>query len=88
MSPEELHLERTLIPIKKNMKGLAGEKFVEKFISCFKRTGSPIFINLDHNVSGRSLDESEKVVEEMERIVESTAPHVCGYKMNFQSMLT
>jgi orotidine-5'-phosphate decarboxylase len=84
----KIHLDKTLMPIKKNTEGLVGEKFLEKFISSFKATGSPIVINLDHNVSERHLDESERIVKELEKIVESTAEHVSGYKMNFQSMLT
>ena len=84
----EKHLNKTLMPIKKNTEGLVGEKFLEKFISSFKVTGSPIVINLDHNVSERHLDESEKILKELEIIVESTAEHVSGYKMNFQSLLT
>lgn len=84
----ENHLKRTLMPIKKNIVGSVGEMFVDKYISSFKATGSPIFINLDHNVSESHLDDSEKIVKELEMIVESTAGHVSGYKMNFQSMLT
>jgi hypothetical protein len=84
----KIHLDKTLMSIKKNTEGSVGEKFVEKFISSFKKTSSPIFVNLDHNVSERHLDESERIVKELEKIVESTAEHVSGYKMNFQSMLT
>jgi orotidine-5'-phosphate decarboxylase len=84
----EKHLNKTLMPIKENIEGSVGEKFLDTFINCFKVTGSPIVINLDHNVSERHLDESERIVKELEKIVESTAEHVSGYKMNFQSLLT
>ncbi|MCW3130291.1 MAG: orotidine 5'-phosphate decarboxylase [Methanophagales archaeon] len=84
----ENHLGKTFEPLKKNTVGLVGEKFVDKFVSSFRVTGSPIVINLDHNVSEKQLDESEKIVKELETIVESTAGHVSGYKMNFQSLLT
>jgi orotidine-5'-phosphate decarboxylase len=74
--------------IASNFKGLTGEKFVRKFLKAFSVTGAPIFINLDHNVSGRSLHEARKVVRELEAIVTSTAGLVWGYKLNFQSLLT
>jgi len=82
------HLNKTLLPIKENIAGSVGEKFLDTFINCFKVTGSPIVINLDHNVSERPLDESERIVKELEEIVDSTAEHVSGYKMNFQSLLS
>ncbi|RJS81439.1 hypothetical protein CW713_06280, partial [Methanophagales archaeon] len=84
----EDHLGKTLTPIKKNIAESVGEKFVNKFIDCFNVTGSPIFINLDHNISEKQLEKSEIIVKELEMIVESTAGHVSGYKMNFQSLLT
>ena len=55
------HLEKTLEPLKKNSVGLVGEKFVDKFVSSFKVTGSPIVINLDHNVSERHLDNQKEL---------------------------
>ncbi len=51
-------------------------------------TGSPIFVNLDHNVAEKRLDDAEEIVKELELIVEYTAEHVSGYKLNFQSLLT
>lgn len=84
----ESHLNETLLPIKGNFKDEIGGKFIDIFINCFKVTGSPIVINLDHNVSEKQLAESEKIVKELEMIVESTACHVSGYKLNFQSLLT
>lgn len=84
----ENHLDKSLESLKINTKGVVGEKFIDKFMSAFKLTGSPIVINLDHNVSEKRLNESPKIVKELEMIVESTAEHVSGYKMNFQSLLT
>jgi orotidine-5'-phosphate decarboxylase len=82
------HLQKTLEPIGQNVKGVAGEKFLTKFINSFSQTGSPIVLNLDHNVSGMPLKESGRILEEMEMIVRTTAGYVSGYKMNFQSVLT
>jgi orotidine-5'-phosphate decarboxylase len=82
------HLQMTLEPIRQNVIGVAGERFLAKFIESFSQTGSPIVVNLDHNVSGRSLKESDKVLHDLDMIVRSTAGYVSGYKMNFQSMLT
>jgi orotidine-5'-phosphate decarboxylase len=84
----ESHLTKTLIPIQENTKGTGGENFLKKFIKSYKATGSPIFVNLDHNLAEKRLDDAEKIVKELELIVESTAEHVSGYKLNFQSLLT
>ena len=88
LTSAEKHLKNVLIPIQKSFHSLTGENFIKKLIICFKKTGSPIFVNLDYNISEKNLNKSEKILEEMEIIVKSTASHVLGYKFNFQSMLT
>jgi len=69
-------------------RGLPGETYIRKILETFKVTGSPIFVNLDHNIAGKPLDEAKRVFHELETIVRSTAGYVFGYKMNFQSLLT
>ncbi len=81
------HLEQCL-KIKRNYHGTTGKEFINKWIEGFKKTGSPICVNLDSNISNKDLNSAESVVKEMEKIIEATAGHVTGYKMNFQSMLT
>ncbi|MCD4745793.1 MAG: orotidine 5'-phosphate decarboxylase [Bacteroidales bacterium] len=71
-----------------NYQGNTGKEFINKWIEAYKKTGSPIFVNLDSNISNKSLTSVNSIMEEMEKIVESTAGHVTGYKLNFQSMLT
>jgi len=76
------------MPIQEYTKGQVGEKFLDTFIKAYKTTGSPIVINLDHNLAEKRLEDSEEVIQELELIVEATAEHVSGYKLNFQSLLT
>ena len=82
------HLSETLMPIQEYTKGRVGEKFLDTFIKTYKTTGSPIVINLDHKLAEKRLEDSEEVIKELEQIVEATAEHVSGYKLNFQSHLT
>lgn len=87
------HLE-SLREIRENLRGIPGESFVQGWIDTFHETGSPIFVNLDHNVSNKATDidelitKSEEVTRELLGIVKATAGHVSAYKMNEQSMLT
>jgi orotidine-5'-phosphate decarboxylase len=74
--------------ILENFHGHAGEKFVQRFLDAFSHTGSPTFLNLDHNVSQMPLQDAANVVGEMKLIVKASAGHVSAYKMNFQSLLT
>jgi len=89
----ENHL-KTLSEIKNNFSSVSGEKFIQDWINVFSETGSPIFVNLDHNASGKTKDINElvaiskKTVEELKEIVRATAGEVSAYKMNEQSMLT
>lgn len=89
----ERHLQ-TFHDIKTHFTGISGEIFLQGWINVFKETGSPIFVNLDHNVSGKGRDlnellsKSDDIVAELEMIVKATAGHVSAYKMNEQSMLT
>lgn len=85
--------KQNILSIRENLKGAAGENFINSWLNVFSYTGSPVVVNLDHNVSSaKSLDEmigsSKNTVDEMERIVKATSGHVSGYKMNEQSMLT
>lgn len=82
------HLEKVIFPVYKEVMGLPGQKFVKKLLESFQKTGSPIFINLDYNVSEKPLREAESICKDIEMIVRSSAGHVSAYKMNFQSMLT
>ena len=79
---------RNMEKILENVRGLPGEKFVRSLLRIFSLTGSPIFVNLDHNVSQMPLSEASTVTQELKDIVKATAGHVIGYKMNFQSLLT
>lgn len=84
---------KEVLGIQKNLKGVAGEKFLSQWLNAFNLTGSPIVVNLDHNASNaKSLDEmirdSKNKVKEMKEIVKATVGHASGYKMNEQSMLT
>jgi orotidine-5'-phosphate decarboxylase len=83
----QMHLS-TIEQISSGFIGLPGERFLSDFVKIFQIVGSPIFVNLDHNVSGSPIHEAKKVVQELETIVSSTAGYVFGYKMNFQSLLT
>jgi len=85
--------KQNLLAIRENLKGVAGENFVGNWLNAFSYTGSPVVVNLDHNVSSsKNLDEmvegSRNAVDEMEQIVKATSGHMSGYKMNRQSMLT
>jgi len=91
--PAKLHL-KSFLDLKSHFRGIAGEHFIGKWIEIFKITGSPIIINLDHNVSESVstiedlTSKSEEVVNDLETIVRATAGHVSAFKMNEQSMLT
>jgi len=78
----------TIVEISTNLRGSPGFRFVDSFLKVFSCCGSPIFLNLDHNVSGKPLAYASKIVEEIESIVKATAGQVSGYKINFQSLLT
>ena len=85
--------QREVSGIQENLRGIAGEKFLDQWLNAFSMTGSPIVVNLDHNASSaKSLDEmirdSKNKVGEMKEIVKSTVGQASGYKMNEQSMLT
>ncbi|MFH8132028.1 MAG: hypothetical protein QW321_00270, partial [Candidatus Aenigmatarchaeota archaeon] len=90
------HLER-LQELHQELFGIAGERFVKKWVDAFSETGSPIFVNLDHNMARKITKDTkpeeikyiaQKVFKETQGIIESTAGHVSGYKMNLQSELT
>lgn len=87
------YYQREISGIKESLRGCAGEGFLNRWSDAFNETGSPIVVNLDHNVSKSNglrgmVDDAKVKVSEMKEIVKATAGHVLGYKMNEQSMLT
>ena len=89
----ERHLEN-LYGLRDSFSGNTGERFIQRYIDAFSKTGSPFVVNLDMNASGYAdnldemLKESKDITKGMLEAVKSTARHVSGYKMNEQSMLT
>lgn len=83
----EKHLQ-TIQEIEDSFKGFPGSTFVTKFRLIFSETGSPIILNLDHNLGDKPLKQAKNTLNEQEKIVRATVGHVSGYKFNFQSLLT